>query len=119
MDDALLLDLIRRENAHLREKVAILEDALSGTRLLPLEWGLTGQESRVFGVLVNRELASKEAVMVSLYGDKPDAAMEKIVDVYICKIRKKLKPFGIDIQTVWGRGWVLPREIRDRYRRAS
>ncbi len=31
----------------------------------------------------------------------------KIVDVFVCKARKKLKPLGIEIETVWGRGYRI------------
>lgn len=110
---------LRSENERLHERIAALEDALMGVRLLPLEWKLTGQEQRVLGVLINRDLASKEAIMAALYGSRPDGdvAGAKIVDVFICKARKKLRPYGIEIQTVWAQGYRLPKEVRDRYRR--
>lgn len=38
-------------------------------------------------------------------GEEPDA---KIVDVFICKARKKIAPFGIQIETLWGQGYRLP-----------
>ncbi|GAA2871795.1 DNA-binding response OmpR family regulator [Aminobacter niigataensis] len=31
----------------------------------------------------------------------------KIIDVWICKLRKKLLPLGVKIETVWGRGYRL------------
>jgi len=43
-----------------------------------------------------------------LYGgmDEPEL---KIIDVFICKLRKKLKAVARDhyIETVWGRGYML------------
>jgi DNA-binding winged helix-turn-helix (wHTH) protein len=36
----------------------------------------------------------------------------KMVDVVICKLRKKLKPLGINIKTLWGRGYYLNEESR-------
>ena len=58
---------------------------------------------------------SKEALLSQLYGglDEPEI---KIIDVFICKIRKKLAGAsnGKDyIETVWGRGYMLrePTEI--------
>jgi two-component system cell cycle response regulator CtrA len=50
-----------------------------------------------------------------LYGgmDEPEL---KIIDVFICKLRKKLKAVAGDhyIETVWGRGYMLhdPHEER-------
>lgn len=36
----------------------------------------------------------------------------KIVDVFICHVRRKLRPLGIEIETMWGKGYraVRPRE---------
>jgi two-component system cell cycle response regulator CtrA len=108
-----------RENVMLRERVAALEAELIEARPLPIEWQLTAQECRVFGTLVNRELATKSAIMTALYHDRDDEAEEKIVDVFICKIRKKLKRFNIEIKTVWGQGYCLPAAERARYRRGG
>lgn len=50
---------------------------------------------------------SKEMLLNHLYGgmDEPEI---KIVDVFVCKIRKKLRAVGgHDIETIWGRGYVL------------
>jgi two-component system, cell cycle response regulator CtrA len=53
-------------------------------------------------------LMTKERFMSSLYtdGDAPDV---KIVDVFVCKLRRKLAACGAVemIRTVWGRGHVL------------
>lgn len=52
---------------------------------------------------------TKEMFLNHLYGgmDEPEL---KIIDVFICKLRKKLsEATGTDshIETVWGRGYVL------------
>jgi two-component system, cell cycle response regulator CtrA len=60
-------------------------------------------------MLHNDRPVTKEMFLNHLYGgmDEPDA---KIVDVFICKMRKKLtnalggKNF---IETLWGRGYML------------
>jgi two-component system cell cycle response regulator CtrA len=53
-------------------------------------------------------LLTKERFMTSLYADAtaPDS---KIVDVFVCKLRRKLAACGAAemIRTVWGRGYVL------------
>ena len=114
MDVAARLEAVERENDMLRARIAQLEDALAGSAVaLPIEWGLTPQESRVLGVLRARSMATKEAVMAALYVDLgKDEAEPKIVDVFICKIRKKLKPFGVEIKTVWGQGYSLAEKSR-------
>jgi len=51
---------------------------------------------------------SKEAFLNHLYGgvDEPEA---KIIDVFVCKLRKKLAQAGADnmIGTEWGRGYFI------------
>jgi two-component system, cell cycle response regulator CtrA len=72
---------------------------------------LTVKEYDIIELLSLRKgtVVSKEAFLNHLYsgGDEPDL---KILDVYICKLRKKLaEATGGDhyIETVWGRGYVL------------
>lgn len=93
----------------LRERIAVLERALVGDDLPPLEFGLTPQEGRLFGLLMHRTTVTKDSAMAVLYRDfaKEEADL-KIVDVFICRMRKKLAPFGIKIATRWGQGYELP-----------
>ncbi|WP_448031522.1 helix-turn-helix domain-containing protein [Bradyrhizobium liaoningense] len=109
-------DLVQRlehENDELRERIRVLEE-LVGIRIdVPLVFGLTAHEAVLFGLLLRRDLVTKEMAMVGLYGDRPDLDPEiKIVDVYVCKARKKLKRFGVEIETVWGRGYRLSAESK-------
>lgn len=106
-------DLVMRQQVEidtLRERVRQLEDALiPPSVVVPLEWCLTASEARVFAHLTTRAVASKQSIMTALYSDRSDEDPEmKIVDVFICKLRKKVKPFGVEIVTVWGHGYALP-----------
>ncbi|MEQ9487390.1 MAG: response regulator transcription factor [Alphaproteobacteria bacterium] len=72
---------------------------------------LTGKEYGILELLALRMgvTLTKEMFLNHLYGgmDEPEA---KIVDVFVCKLRKKLSKAssGINfIETVWGRGYVL------------
>jgi two-component system, cell cycle response regulator CtrA len=72
---------------------------------------LTGKEYQLLELLSLRKgtTLSKEMFLNNLYGgmDEPEG---KIIDVFICKLRKKLANAsdGKDyIETVWGRGYVL------------
>lgn len=53
-------------------------------------------------------VVTKGAFMDYIYGEK-DEPDQKIVDVFLCKVRQKLKPFGVEglIQTIWGRGYMI------------
>ncbi|MBL6454794.1 response regulator transcription factor [Belnapia sp. T6] len=71
---------------------------------------LTGKEYAILELLTLRKgmVLTKEAFLNHLYGgmDEPEV---KIIDVFICKLRKKLAQAGADnlIGTVWGRGYML------------
>lgn len=108
MDADARLEALEAENGRLRDRIQQLEDVMGMSFLPPVEWRLTGSEGAVVGVLLARECATKDAIMAALYRDtSKDEAEIKIVDVFICKIRKKLKPFGISIETRWGVGYYL------------
>lgn len=116
MDVAARLEVVERENDTLREKVAQLESLLGMRSPAPIELGLTASEARVFGVLMARERATRDAIMAALYADRPgdEEAELKIVDVFVCKMRKKLKPFDIQIGNVWGQGYFMTPEQKQR-----
>ena len=71
---------------------------------------LTGKEYGILELLSLRKgtTLSKDAFLNHLYGglDEPEL---KIIDVFVCKLRKKLA--AVDetqfIHTVWGRGYTL------------
>ena len=80
---------------------------------------LTGKEYGILELLSLRKgtTLTKEMFLNHLYGgmDEPEL---KIIDVFVCKLRKKLTAStGGDsyIETVWGRGYVLrdPSEEKD------
>ena len=81
------------------------EVKISGTLL-----HLTGKEYSILELLALRKgfVLTKEAFLNHLYGgmDEPEI---KIVDVFICKLRKKLAKAGVTdlIGTVWGRGYMI------------
>ncbi|MDE1896023.1 MAG: response regulator transcription factor [Rhodospirillales bacterium] len=70
---------------------------------------LTKKEYQIAEILALRKgvVLSKEAILDHLYGglDEPNP---KIIDVFICKIRKKLQTLGVEdfIETNWGRGYM-------------
>lgn len=72
---------------------------------------LTGKEYQMLELLSLRKgtTLTKEMFLNHLYGgmDEPEL---KIIDVFICKLRKKLSEASDgenNIETVWGRGYVL------------
>src|SRR5579875_3196193 len=71
---------------------------------------LTGKEFAILELLVLRKgmVLTKETFLNHLYGGMDEPEM-KIIDVFICKLRKKLAQAGAStlIGTVWGRGYMI------------
>ena len=71
---------------------------------------LTGKEYSILELLVLRKgmVLTKEVFLNHLYGGIDEPEM-KIIDVFICKLRKKLADAGAPnvIGTVWGRGYMV------------
>ena len=114
MDADARLEAVEAENEMLRDKIAYLEEMLGWRSPAPIAFGFTGMEAKVFGVLMKRDLATKEAISAALYADRPNEVAEiKIVDVFVCKMRRKLRPFQIEIDTVWGQGYRMKPETKE------
>lgn len=87
--------------------------------LLRQTFGFTRTEALMFLPLFTRpapQTHTKEALHHMAYSGGADGGPEiKIVDVLICKVRKKFAAFGIDrhLVTVWGTGYKLTAEGHD------
>ncbi|MBI1199848.1 MAG: response regulator [Phenylobacterium sp.] len=117
---ARLRAVIRRSQGHAESKITIGDMIIDLDAKMVLVNGqrvhLTGREYQTLELLALRKgkTLTKDVFLSSLYGgiDEPGA---KIVDVFICKLRKKLAPFTDGrhvIETVWGGGYAL-REATD------
>jgi two-component system cell cycle response regulator CtrA len=116
--------IVRRSRGHAQSVVQIGDltvnvDAKT-VRVDKAQVHLTGREYQMLELLSLRRgtTITKEVFLSHLYGgmDEPEI---KIIDVFICKIRKKLAGAsnGKDyIETVWGRGYLLrePSEVEAR-----
>jgi len=114
-------ELIARMRAILRRSKGFSESVLRvGALELSLETRdvtvgdravhLTGKEYAILELLVLRKgmVLTKDAFLNHLYGGMDEPEM-KIIDVFICKLRRKLQAAGAQniIATVWGRGYML------------
>ncbi|MGV2188791.1 helix-turn-helix domain-containing protein [Agrobacterium vitis] len=72
---------------------------------------LTETEFNLFLTLwgAKPRIVSKEQLMAKAYWLRTDEEEPeiKIIDVLVCKIRKKLTPLGVTIDTIWGRGYRI------------
>jgi two-component system cell cycle response regulator CtrA len=106
--------IVRRSQGHAQSTIATgklvvnLDSRTVDVDGKPLH--LTGKEYGIIELLSLRKgtTLTKEMFLNHLYGgmDEPEV---KIIDVFICKLRKKIEQMTGEnyIETVWGRGYVL------------
>lgn len=98
------------ENEALRDRIEHLESAIAERVPLVLWAELTPAERVIVGLLISRDTVSRDLMHAFLYSAKAGGGADiKVCDVFICKIRKKLTPLGVDIETVRGIGWRMAR----------
>ncbi|TXM99145.1 response regulator transcription factor [Methylobacterium sp. WL64] len=107
--------IVRRSKGH-AQSVITIDDLIVNLDQKTVEVGgarvhLTGKEYQMLELLSLRKgtTLTKEMFLNHLYGgmDEPEL---KIIDVFICKLRKKLANASQGknyIETVWGRGYVM------------
>jgi DNA-binding response OmpR family regulator len=69
------------------------------------KWKLTPGEAMVMNMLVARQSASRISLMTALHGADWGDRVVKIIDAYICRIRKKV--VGVEITTLHGQGYAM------------
>lgn len=72
--------------------------------------GLAPSEHAILSLLLTRDLVSRRALYEALPTQAPMG--ERIVQVVICALRKKLRLLGLEIHCTWGVGYFIPREQR-------
>lgn len=82
---------------------------------------LTPLEAGFILVLLKRDEADKDTLHYVIEtqrnmrrADNPEATDKKMVDVIICKLRRKLVKFKVEIKTIWGRGYYIDEKGRQR-----
>jgi two-component system, cell cycle response regulator CtrA len=112
--------IVRRSQGHAQSVIQIGDLILNldskTIEICGARVNFTGKEYKMLELLMLHKdrPVTKEMFLNHLYGgmDEPDA---KIIDVFICKMRKKLTSASRGenfIETIWGRGYVL-REPND------
>ena len=108
--------LVRRSKGHAHSVIAVGDLIVNlearNVELHGQKVHLTAKEYQMLALLALRigSTLTKEMFLNQLYGGLDDEPEAKIIDVFICKLRKKLANAsgGQDyIETIWGRGYTL------------
>ena len=107
--------IVRRTSGHSSSNIEVgpisIDIKQRSVKIYGRELALTAKEYSILELLALKKgsVLPKEAFLNHIYGglDEPEL---KIVDVFICKLRKKISDLtggSSCIETVWGRGYVL------------
>lgn len=98
--------------AVLQDRVQELEELLGinddvNVRFMFL--GMTKMMRRLLGLLMARDLVSKETIYAALYGSLPENQQPdiEVIGPWIFHLRNKLHDYDIRIVTVYGSGWAI------------
>lgn len=84
----------------------------------PGELNLTGSQRRMLACMLRYDRpVTREFLFDATRGEKGTQANilgEKTVDTHLSHLRTKLRPFKLEIETVWGVGWRLSSDTRTR-----
>jgi len=110
-----IIERLSAENGKLHTRIEMLEYKLSnlvGREGTSERLGLTRMEFRLAHLMAVSSplVVTKDALLAARRPEtelNPDGVHIKIVDVFVCKIRKKLAQHGIDVHTAWGAGYYM------------
>jgi two-component system cell cycle response regulator CtrA len=101
------------ENDRLRDRIDELEGVLGQDDevifRIRLVLGLTTTQAKFMSLLLRREAVTYEQAFTVLYGTRPENEQpgDNMISILVCHCRRKLKRFGVTIETVWGEGHHL------------
>ena len=110
-----IIERLRDENELLKARIRELEEVFSAPKPLPEEWSLTPTEAKIVVALAKRPTLSRENLLIILYGNlNKDRPGDNTISVFLWRIRKKLKPYGIEIKTkVWEKRYFMPKPSKE------
>jgi hypothetical protein len=109
-DVARLLALVDEQ----KERIRQLEEQMGFHLQAPLVLGLTRTQAAIFGCLYSRPFGARETILQAHEFATGNAAEPKTIDVHITKLRQKIAPHGIFLETIHGQGYRMPDESKMR-----
>jgi len=111
-----MIDTSHAELLQARARIAELETALGGGFIAPQCFGLTRTEERLVGLMMQLPRVSREQAATALYDDAHRAMVQTTLTIqcFIQKVRVKLKAHGIIVNNIYGAGWAIPAQDKER-----
>ena len=106
-------DALHKEIADLREQVGDrdqrIAELVSMLSVPDIElhrcWRLSPSEEQILRLLLSGGLKTRTGIMFFLYNEHEP--LDRVLDIFIFRLRQKLATHGIEIETVWGQGFRM------------
>jgi two-component system, cell cycle response regulator CtrA len=109
-----------QERNALMDRIDQLETELGIRADIPPMIGVPRNMGRLLAMLLKREVVTREGALLAIYSGMPNTWDKepdpKIIDVFICKLRTRLKKYGIKVSCKWGLGYFMDGENKKKLR---
>lgn len=104
----------------LLDRIDMLETELGLKIEIPPEFCIPRNMGALLAMLLKREVVTREGAVLAIYSGMPNTWDKdpdpKIIDVFICKLRVRLKKYGIKVSCKWGLGYFMDGENKRKLR---
>jgi DNA-binding response OmpR family regulator len=114
----------RELEAHVKQLEAYIHELEENAGLINRshfdpELKLLAKEEKLLLLVMSTDRLTREVAHAALYSDRLAETRPKIniLSVYMAKIRQKIEPTGVKIETIWGTGWSMTKADRDHLRK--
>ena len=107
------IEEVEEENRQLRELIGAtpeFEFVMQCQHVL----GLTNSCAKLLSILLRGRVRSHEGIWMAYCGPSHERPTLRVISALIVPIRKALRPYGVEVKTVWGEGFVMTKEDRAR-----
>jgi two-component system cell cycle response regulator CtrA len=109
-----------KEREALMDRIDQLETELGIRADIPPMIGVPRNMGRLLAMLLKREVVTREGALLAIYSGMPNTWDKepdpKIIDVFICKLRTRLKKYGIKVSCKWGLGYFMDGDNKKKLR---
>jgi DNA-binding response OmpR family regulator len=113
------IEVLEEQNRQLRTRLRALTGA-GASLVYRRAFGLTASEATILGMLIRCGEATYNTLFEAVYADDDFCGLENpncAVRTHIKRLRRKIRPHGIEFETVYGFGFAMSEEARAAARR--
>lgn len=109
-----------KERDALMGRIEELEMELGIRPNIPPMLGIPRNMASLLAMLLKREVVTRDGALLAIYSGMPNTWDKepdpKIIDVFICKLRVRLRRYGIKVSCKWGLGYFMDGENKRKLR---